>query len=176
MSLAILFLGTFKQLGLADADELSKAPLSSVAARVRGSLKSRAKILKTVHRCSHSQALEYLAQGLGFSNWFDCNRELSLMEAAHPCLPSPGAATKLFTVMVDWPGPSDTDGAVSKELMLQGRLATHVVIAHAHGHQLSKAMGLTLADALDLSARLHGATDWTEYVYQVPYWADMAAR
>jgi|SRR5579859_5065961 len=176
MSLAFLFAEIFERYQLPDAAELSEGALPAIAAKVRGSLKSRAKILKAARGCSHAEALETLARCLKFANWFECNRTLSGLEEEQPRLPSPDEANQLFSVLVAWPGPAATPGAEIRAAMGRRELAIHVVIAHAHGHALAKLLAIPLGEGLDLAARLHGAPNWDECVYGAPYWVAMAHR
>lgn len=172
---AVLLSGIFRRYDLPNAEELANGSLAEVAAQIRGSLKSRAKILKTELGITHAKALELLARLEGFEHWHELTRALSTMEDEPGQHPSPQLAQRLLAFLVQWPAPAPEQGDQNPaERIARRELMSHVIITHAHGHKLAKLLQLPLGRTLDLAAKLHGAPDWNQCVYGVEHWVEMA--
>lgn len=172
----------FRRFDLPFTEEFTATTLSDVATRIRGSLKSRTKILKGLTGLTHAASLEILAKALGFQDWHECNKVIAGLEGDNSSLkgenirlPDIPQMNSLLSTLVQWAPPApelgDQDPA---KLAANGMLMTHIVIAHAHGHARASCLPSTLEKGLEISARLHGAPSWSDCVYSVPYWADMA--
>lgn len=169
------FVPIFRRLELLFAEELEQGTMLDVSVKIRGSLKSRTKILKQEVGLSHSAALELLARMLGFQDWHECNLVIEGLEAEPTRLPSVSQANNLLSLLVQWPSQApDAGPADPAHRLAQRELLIHVVIAHAHGHKLAKLLPATLARGLDIAAKLHGAPDWVACVYGVEYWVNLA--
>lgn len=172
---SFFFAPIFRNFELPFAEELAQGTMLDVALKIRGSLKSRTKILKQEAGLSHSGALELIARMIGFQNWHECSRVLDGLEAEPTRLPSDSQANNLLSLLVQWPSPAPEDGAADPaQRLAQRELLVHVVIAHAHGHKVAKLLPASLARGLDIAAMLHGAPDWVSCVYGVEYWVNLA--
>lgn len=163
-----------KRYEIPDADGLVVKSPRYIAARIRAALREWGKVIEGGLGVTPDRATDIAAETIGFENVAALEQEFSRLEAEPPGFPSPDACAKMFSVLVKWPGSEDAGGAKMATSVRNGYLAAYVVIGHSHAHALAKSAGIALPDALNLSARLHNASTWAEYVYGTAYWTDMA--